>query len=100
MEALHSTVRGSGGFEQYESESELKPKVLKISKSLPGVSRTLLLNILEAKFDPYNLYKLRVIHSDDSNNKQRFLVDVNGELKLEKAKGKLRDFSNISFIWN
>ena len=69
MEALRSIVRGSGGSEQYEWEGELKPEILKVSKSLPGVSRTLLLNILEAKFDPYNLYKLRVIHSDDSNDK-------------------------------
>ena len=62
--------------------------------------RVLLASILEAKFDPYNFYKLRVIYSDDNNDKTKFLVDTNGELKLEKAKEKLRDFGNTSFIWN
>ena len=69
IEALHSTVRGSGGSKQHKSEDKLKSEVLKVSKSLLNMSRTLLLNILKAKFDPYNLYKLRVIHSDDNNNK-------------------------------
>ena len=100
MQALRSTLRGAGGSEQLELEGELKPEVLEVSKSLPGISRTLLSSILDAKLDPYNLYKLRVIHSDDSNDKQRFSIDANGDLKLEKAKGKLRDFGSTSFIWN
>ena len=69
IKVLRSIVRGSGGSKQYKLEGELKPKVLKVLKSLPVVSRTFLLNILEAKFDLYNFYKLRVIHSDDNNNK-------------------------------
>ena len=68
MEALRSIMRGSGGFEQYKLEGKLKPKILKVLKSLTDVSRTLLLNILKIRFDLYNLYKLRIIHSDDNNN--------------------------------
>ena len=100
IEALRSIIRRSGTSEQQKKESKLKPEVFKVSKSLPGVSKTLLASILKTKFDPYNLYKLRVIHSDDNNDKAKFSVDTNGELKLEKAKGKLRDFDNTSFIWN
>ena len=39
-----------------------------------------------------------MIYSDDNNDKIKFSVDVNSELKLEKAKGKLRDFDNTNFI--
>ena len=98
METLRVSSKGADRSEQPELEDKLKPEVLEVSKSLPGVSRALLSSILDAKFDPYNLYKLRMVHSDDSNDKTRFSIDANGELKLEKAKGKLRDFGSISFI--
>ena len=39
-----------------------------------------------------------MIYSDDNNDKTKFLVDTNSELKLEKAKKKLRDFGNTNFI--
>ena len=57
------------GLEQLESEGELKSEVLEVLKSLFGVPRALLSSILKTKFDPYNLYKLRVVYSDNSNNK-------------------------------
>ena len=88
----------TGNAEQPEPEGELKPQVLDISKLLPGVPRSLLSSILEEKFDPYNLYKLRAVHSDDYSDKQRFSLDTNGEFKLEKAKGKLKDFGLINVI--
>ena len=98
IETLRSIIRKSGTSEQQEKKNEFKPEILKVSKSLPGVLKVLLASILKIKFDPYNLYKLRIIHFDDSNDKVKFLVDTNSELKLEKAKGKLRDFGNTSFI--
>ena len=60
--------------------------------------KVFLTSILKVKFDFYNLYKLRIIYFDDNNDKAKFLVDINSELKLEKAKKKLRDFGNTSFI--
>ena len=96
MQVLRASLKGP---EQHEPEGELKPEVLEVSKSLPGVPRALLSSILEAKFDPYNLYKLRAVHSDDSNDRQRFSLDSNGDLKLEKAKGKLKDYGSTSLVW-
>ena len=98
MEALRSIIRRSGTSEQQKKKSKFKPEILKVSKSLPNVSKILLTNILKTKFDPYNLYKLRIIYFDDNNDKAKFSVDINNELKFEKAKGKLRDFDNINFI--
>ena len=60
--------------------------------------KVFLASILKIKFDFYNLYKLRIIYFDDNNDKVKFSVDINNELKLEKAKGKLRDFDNTNFI--
>ena len=56
------------------------------------------LYILDVKFDLYNLYKLRVVHSDDSNDKQRFSINVNNEFKIEKVKNKLKDYDIINLI--
>ena len=39
-----------------------------------------------------------MIYSDDNNDKAKFSVDANNELKFEKAKKKLRDFGSTSFI--
>ena len=39
-----------------------------------------------------------MIYSDNNNDKAKFSVDINGELKLKKARGKLRDFDNTNFI--
>ena len=96
IQVLRASLKGP---EQHEPEGKLKPEVLKVSKALPGVPRALLSSILEVKFDPFNLYKLRAIHSDDSNNKQRFSLDSNSDLKLEKAKGKLKDYGSTSLVW-
>ena len=71
---------------------------IKIFKSLPGIPRALLSSILEANFDPYNLYKLRAVHSDDSSDRQRFSLDSNSDLKLEKAKGKIKDYGGTSLV--
>ena len=57
------------GGEQTEPEDKLKPKVFKVSKSFFSISRILLLYIFDVKFDFYNLYKLRAVYSDDSNDK-------------------------------
>ena len=98
LAVLRSGIK-TGNTEQLEPEGELKPQVLEVSKLLPGVPRNLLSSILEAKLDPYNLYKLRAVDSDDSSDKQRFSLDINSEFKLEKAKGKLKDFGPTSVIW-
>ena len=60
--------------------------------------KVFLTNILKIKFDLYNFYKLYIIYFNDSNDKVKFLVDINSELKFEKAKKKLRDFDSTSFI--
>ena len=99
MEVLRAGLK-TPGVERSEPEGENKPQVLEVSKSLPGVPRSLLSSILDAKLDPYNLYRLRAMHADDSSDaRQRFSVDSNGEFQLEKAKGKLKDFGTTSAIW-
>ena len=100
IETLRVSSKSTGKSEQSKLKNKLKLKIFKVLKSLPGVSRTLLSSILDTKFDPYNLYKLRIIYSDDNNDKTRFSVDTNNELKLEKVKNKLKNFGSISFIWN
>ena len=67
LQVIRSSMKQGG--EQTEPEGKLKPEILKVSKSLPGIPRIFLLYILDAKFDPYNLYKLRAVYSDDSNDK-------------------------------
>ena len=57
------------GGEQTEPKGKLKPEILKVLKSLFDISRIFLSYILDVKFDFYNFYKLRVVYSDDSNDK-------------------------------
>ena len=57
------------GGEQTEPEGKLKSEIFKVLKSLLGIPRIFFLYIFDVKFDFYNLYKLRVVYSDDSNDK-------------------------------
>ena len=55
--------------EQTEPEGKLKSEIFKVSKSFFSISRIFFLYIFDVKFDFYNLYKLRAVYSDDSNDK-------------------------------
>ena len=79
---------------------ENSPKVLEVSKRLPGIPRALLSAILEGKFDPYNLHKLRVMHADDDTGlQQRVSLTEEGAIQVQKAKGRLKDYGTNRSIW-
>ena len=95
MQVLRAFFKGP---KQHKPKNELKPEVFKILKSFPSIPWALLLNIFKTKFDLYNLYKLCTIHSNNSNNKQHFLLNSNNNLKFKKVKSKLKNYNNINLI--
>ena len=94
----HVPVASAGNVQSTTGENS--PKVIEVSKRLPGVPRTLLSAILEGKFDPYNLHKLRTVHADDDADlEQRVSFTEGGSIQVQKAKGKLKDYGTDRSIW-
>jgi hypothetical protein len=100
MAALAGNVMAAGVADVQSTTGENSPKVLEISKRLSGIPRSLLSAILEGKFDPYNLYKLRTVHADeDTDLQQRVSFTDGGSIHIQKAKGKLKDYGTKRSIW-
>lgn len=100
MAALTGNSVIASAADTQSTTGENSPKVLEVSKRLPGVPRTLLSAILEGKFDPYNLHKLRTVHADgDAGLQQRVSFTEEGAIQVQKAKGRLKDYGTNRSIW-
>lgn len=100
MGTLTGSVIAPGVIDVQSTTGENSPKVLGVSKRLPGIPRSLLSAILEGKFDPYNLCKLRTVHADeDTDLQQRVSFTDGGSIHIQKAKGKLKDYGTNRSIW-
>ena len=95
---LHPTTTALTGGQSDTGEDS--PHVIAASAFLTGIPRVHLASILDGKFDPYNLHKLRARQADEDNaDTQKLSITDAGGLQLSKARGKTKDFGNTSEIW-
>lgn len=83
-----------------ESIGEISPTTLLVASKYPGLPKVKIARIFTNKFRPENLYKLRHLKGREDKDRDENITIENGQMKLKRVTGSLRDFGPTWEIWS
>lgn len=79
---------------------EISPAILSVAGRYPGLPKAEMARIYENRFKPENLYKFRHLKGREDKDRDENITFENGQIKIKKVTGTLRDFGNTIDIWS
>lgn len=83
-----------------EPIGEIPPAALLVASRYPGLPKAEIARIFTNKFRPENLYKLRHLKGREDKDRDENITIENGQMKLKRVTGSLRDFGPNWEIWS
>lgn len=85
--------------DEEEPIGEISPAALLVASRYPGLPKAKIARIFANKFRPENLYKLRHLKGREDKDREENVTIENGQMKLKRVTGTLRDFGTTWDIW-
>lgn len=78
----------------------MRSATLLVANRYPGLPKAESARIFRNKFRPENLYKLRYLKEREDKDRDENIALKNGQMKLKRVTGTLRDFGPTWDIWS
>ncbi|MCJ1464296.1 hypothetical protein MMC07_002909 [Pseudocyphellaria aurata] len=86
--------------DEEEPIGEIPPTALLVASRYPGLPKVEIARSFSNKFRPENLYRLRHLKGREDKYREENVTIENGQMKLKRATGNLRDFGATWDIWS
>lgn len=83
-----------------EPIGEISQATLLVASRYPGLPKAEIARIFGNKFRPENLYRLRHLKGREDKDREENVTIENGQMKLKRVTGTLRDFGTSWDIWS
>lgn len=83
-----------------EPIGEISQATLLVASRYPGLPKAKIARIFANKFRPKNLYRLRHLKGREDKDREENVTIENGQIKLKRVTGTLRDFGTSWDIWS